>query len=289
MKVNINSETGKLKSVILGISSDRGTQRHLINPKYAEVVANGEDPLEEDLIEDIEAFNRVLLDNEVEVHRPKNITGQEQIFCRDIGFSIGSDFFVSKMKKENRQTEVSALEDLLTNFENVHLPTADVFIEGGDVIVWKDYVFVGIGDRTNERGINFLKEKIGGKKEVIAFPLNVTSEGKSNILHLDCAFQPIGTKYGIIYNDGFQNLPEAIYDVFGEENLINVNQKEMYDMFPNIFSINPEKVVIEKSFVRLSNELIKRNIEPIEINYSSISKLGGLFRCSTCPIYREDL
>ena len=273
----------------MGISSDRGTQRYLINPKYAEIVANGKDPIEEDLIDEIEAFNRILLENDVEVYRPKNIIGQEQIFCRDIGFSIGNDFFVSKMKKENRQIEVSAIEYLVNSFENVHFPTQNTFIEGGDIIVWKDYVFVGIGDRTNEIGFNFLKGKIGGEKEVIAFPLNVTSEGKSNILHLDCAFQPIGSKYGIIYNDGFQNLPEAIYDIFGEENLITVNQQEMYDMFPNIFSISPEKVVVEKSFVRLSNELIKRNIEPIEINYSNISKLGGLFRCSTCPIYRYDL
>ena len=52
MEVNINSENGLLKSVILGIASDRGKIKHLDNPKYAEIVERGEDPTEEELIKD---------------------------------------------------------------------------------------------------------------------------------------------------------------------------------------------------------------------------------------------
>ncbi len=288
MEVNVNSETGKLNSVLLGIASDRGKE-HLNNPKHAEIAARGEAPTEQQLVEEVEEFYRILVENGVQVVRPKNIPKQGQIFCRDIGFSIGNDFFVCKMKKDNRQAEISAIDDLVKNFKTVHYPPKDAFIEGGDIIVWKNYVFVGIGDRTNEIGFNFLKNIIGDKKEVIAFPLNVTNEGKSNILHLDCAFQPIGVKFGIIYKEGFKNVPEPIYDIFGEQNLIEVSQKEMYDMFPNVFSINPEKVVIETSFERLSNELVKRNIETITVNYGNVSKLGGLLRCSVCPINRDDL
>ncbi|PIY08284.1 MAG: amidinotransferase [Flexibacter sp. CG_4_10_14_3_um_filter_32_15] len=288
MEVNVNSETGKLNSVLLGIASDRGKD-YLNNPKHAEIAAKGEAPTEEQLIKEVEEFNRILVENGVQVVRPRNISEQGQIFCRDIGFSIGNDFFVCKMKKDNRQAEISAIDGLINSFKTVHYPPKDAFIEGGDIIVWKNHVFVGIGDRTNEVGVNFLKSIIGDKKEVIAFPLRVTNEGKSNILHLDCAFQPVGAKFGIIYKEGFKNVPEPIYDIFGEKNLIEVSQQEMYDMFPNIFSINPEKVVIEKSFERLKKELIKRNIETIEINYGQVSKLGGLLRCSTCPINRDDL
>lgn len=289
MKLNVNSETGKLNSVILGIASDRGSKRHLNNPKFAEVVVNGIEPSEQSLINEIEGFYQVLLDNGVEVFRPENIAEHEQIFCRDIGFCIGNDFFIAKMRKENRQVEISAINYLTRNFSNVHIPPNDAFIEGGDIIVWKEYVFVGIGDRTNEIGLNFLKEIIGDKKQVIGFPLNVTDKGESNILHLDCAFQPIGLEYGLIYKEGFKEFPEPIYDIFGEKKLISVTQQEMYDMFPNIFSISPEKVVIDKSFERLSTELVKINILPIKINYGEVSKLGGLLRCSTCPLNRDDL
>jgi N-dimethylarginine dimethylaminohydrolase len=288
MEVNVNSETGKLNSVLLGIASDRGIE-HLNNPKHAEIAAKGEAPTEKELIEEVEEFNRILVENDVQVVRPKNISKQDQIFCRDIGFSIGNDFFVSNMKKENRQIEISAIDDLVKSFKKVHYPPKGAFIEGGDVLVWKNYVFVGIGDRTNRIGFNFLKSIIGDKKEVIEFPLNVTNEAKTNILHLDCAFQPVGVKFGIIYKEGFKNIPEPIYDIFGEKNLIEVSQQEMYDMFTNFFSINPEKAIIETSFERLKNELIKRNIEPITVNYGNVSKLGGLLRCSTCPINRDDL
>jgi N-dimethylarginine dimethylaminohydrolase len=287
MKVNVNSETGLLKTVILGIASDRGNVKHLNNPKYAEIVKNGEDPTENELVEEVEGFRKVLLENDVEVLKPNNIPNQGQIFCRDIGFAIGDDFFLARMQKENRQNEVEAIREIANQFEKVHCPPENAIIEGGDVIVLKDSVFIGLGGRTNELGLSFVKEIVGNKKEVISFSLNVTEESKTNILHLDCAFQPIGLKYGIMYKEGFKNIPSAIYDIFGEDNLIFVTQQEMYDMFPNIFSINPEKVVIGKSFRRLSKELKKRNIEPIEVEYGKVSKLGGLLRCSTLPINRD--
>jgi N-dimethylarginine dimethylaminohydrolase len=241
------------------------------------------------LVKEVEEFNRVLIDNGVEVFRPSNISEQDQIFCRDIGFVVGVDFFVAKMKKENRQVELDGISQFIIEFKTVHFPPDDSFIEGGDIIVWKDYVFVGMGDRTNARGLSFLKERLGDKKKVIEFPLRVTEQGKSNILHLDCTFQPVGTKYGLIYKKGFTAIPEPIYDIFGEANLIEVTQAEMYNMVPNVFSINPEKIVIEKGFKRLRSELKKRGIEAIEVNYSNVSKLGGLLRCSACPINRDDL
>lgn len=289
MKVNINSETGLLKTLILGTANDRSKTKHLNNPKYAEIVKAWKSPTETDLIEEVETFHNVLIANNVKVLRPQNIPNHGQIFCRDIGFAIGNNFFIWNMQKINRQVEIKAIEYIINTFDKVYYPPENCFIEGWDIIVWKNYVFVWIWNRSNEWGLNFLKKTLWSDKEIIPFSINATNEGKSNILHLDCAFQPIGLKYAIIYKDWFQNPPNFIYDIWGENNLIQVNQKEMYDMFPNILSINPEKIVIEKSFTRLSKELIKRNIEPIKIKYSEVSKLGGLLRCSCCPIDRQDI
>ncbi len=180
MEVNVNSETGKLNTVVLGIASDRGKE-HFNNPKHAEIAAKGEAPTEKELIKEVEEFSRILIENDVNVIRPKNIVEQGQIFCRDIGFSIGNDFFVCNMKKQNRQAEINAINDIIKSFKKVHYPPKDAFIEGGDIIVWKNYVFVGIGERTNRIGFDFLKSVIGDKKEVIDFSLTVTNEGKSNI------------------------------------------------------------------------------------------------------------
>ncbi|MEO1653466.1 MAG: amidinotransferase, partial [Bacteroidota bacterium] len=103
------------------------------------------------------------------------------------------------------------------------------------------------------------------------------------------AFQPVGDCYAIVYPAGFTAFPEPLYDLYGEENIILVGDKEMYDMVPNIFSIHPELVVIEQAFARLEKELAKRGIRSLKVAYKEVSKLGGLLRCSTCPLYREDL
>ncbi|WP_299459431.1 dimethylarginine dimethylaminohydrolase family protein [uncultured Microscilla sp.] len=289
MKVNINSETGKLNTVILGIAYDRGDISYLNNPKHAEIAQKGEEPSEDVLIKEVEHFRNILEQNGVKVLRPENIANQDQIFCRDIGFGVDHNFFLANMRKANRQPEVNAIQSITSGLSQVHTPPQGAVIEGGDVVVWKDHVFVGLGERTNQQGVDFLKSVLKNKKEVVTLPLNVTNEGATNILHLDCAFQPVGTHHALIYKGGFQQIPNAIYDIFGEDNLIEVSQAEMYHMFPNVFSIHPELVVIEQSFERLSKELAKRNIQTIKTQYSNVSKLGGLLRCSACPIDRDDI
>lgn len=288
MKVNVHSETGLLKTVILGKATDRGKTSFLNNPKHAEIARKGEDPSEDVLDKQVEAFKDILEENGVKVLRPANVANQDQIFCRDIGFSIGEEFFLANMRKDNRQPEVAAIQAITDKMPRVHTPPKEAIVEGGDIIVWKNFVFVGLGERTNQAGLEFIKSRVGHQKEVIGFPVTVTNEGASNILHLDCAFQPVGTRYGLIYQAGFQQLPAAIYDIFGEQNLIEVSQAEMYHMYTNVFSIHPELVVIEQSFDRLVKEFKRRNIQAIQTPYAEVSKLGGLFRCSTCPIFRED-
>lgn len=289
MTTNINSETGKLNTVILGIANDQGKALHQNNPKHAAIAQQGGEPKEPVLIKEVEGFRQVLEENGVEVLRPANIPDQDQIFCRDIGFGIDNHFFLSNMGEDNRQPEVKAIASITNRMQNVHSAPDDVIIEGGDVLIWKEHVLVGLGKRTNEQGVEFLQKTLGDTKKVIGFPLVVTNEANTNILHLDCAFQPVGDKYGLIYKDGFISRPDAIYDIFGEENLIEVTQEEMYHMFPNVFSIHPELVVIEKSFERLAQELAKRSIKSVKTDYGNVSKLGGLLRCSTCPINRDDI
>lgn len=287
MEIKVHSETGRLNTVILGIAHDRGAINHVNNPKHAEIAQKGEEPTEEVLTQQVEGFAQILEECGVEVLRPENISGQDQIFSRDIGFAIGKHFFLANMRKANRQPEVNAIKPLLKSLPHVHQAPPEVVMEGGDIIVWKDHVFVGLGERTNNAGLNYLQHALQGEKEVIGLPVNVTNEGKSNILHLDCAFQPVGDKYGLIYKDGFKSCPEAIYDVFGEQNLIEVSQEEMYHMFPNVFSVHPELVILEQSFDRLVGELKKRHIKTLTVPYAEVAKLGGLLRCSTCPLSRE--
>jgi N-dimethylarginine dimethylaminohydrolase len=58
-------------------------------------------------------------------------------------------------------------------------------------------------------------------------------------------------------------------------------------MYPNIFSISPDEVITDVTFERLNDVLHSKGIKTIPVNYREVSKLGGLFRCSTMPLIRE--
>jgi N-dimethylarginine dimethylaminohydrolase len=288
LKLNVKNETGALRSVIVGIAHDRGEQVHENNPKISEHKAKGTLPSVGMLINQVNGLVHALKENGVEVYRPANLPAQDQIFARDISFVIDDVMVKSSMRKKNRSVELEGIQYIFdrVNQEKLVEPPETAHIEGGDVLVNGDFIYVGIGERTNFSGYEFLEEKFPNKT-VIPFLLNVSDDPYENILHLDCAFQPVGDKYAILYEKGFKKRPDAIYDIYGEKNLIHVNQNEMYEMNPNIFSLAPDKLISDIRFVRLNNILRKKGIEVIEIPYGEVSKFGGLFRCSTCPLERE--
>ena len=288
MELFVTNETSELESVILGIGIDRGKPRG-INPMMRKHMSSNTYPTESDICAEIKTFEEVLKQNGVSVIRPSNLPETEQIFTRDIGFVIDDYFFISNMKHSVRSAELKGIKHVLDGInpsKKIEIPS-EITVEGGDVVLWNEYVFIGIGDRTTENAIGFIQD-IFPNKTVIGFDIIVDqNSADNNILHLDCTFQPIGTDEAIIYHDGFKNYPTEIMDLFPKEKLIEVTLDEKNQMFPNIFSISPGKIVIEKNFVRLKNALLERGYEVFEVDYSETSKLSGLLRCSTLPLKRK--
>ena len=62
----------------------------------------------------------------------------------------------------------------------------------------------------------------------------------------------------------------------------------MYNMHCNIFSIDKNVVVTDRTFTRLNTWLEKNNFIVEKIKYTEVSKQGGLLRCSTLPLIREN-
>ncbi|RKQ43063.1 N-dimethylarginine dimethylaminohydrolase [Roseivirga pacifica] len=284
--LHIANETNELKAVVLGIGTDQG-KPYDINPVAKMHKEEGTYPTEDDVIAEIATVEAALKAEGVTVFRPKNMPNQKQIFTRDIGFVIDDKFVVANMKEPVRKAEIEGIQHVLDQLDPdsiIEVPEGAT-IEGGDVLVHQDHVFVGISKRTNQAGFEFLKATFLDK-QVIGLNVVVSDDPKKNILHLDCAFQPVGDKYAIIYEDGFQDKPQSIYDLFGEENLIKVNQQQMNRMFPNVFSVSPKKVLVEEGFTTLIDALESRNIQCIKVKYAETSKLSGLLRCSTLPLIR---
>jgi len=249
----------------------------------------------------MEAFEKVLKKYNVEVLRPSIIENYNQVFARDVSFVIEDKMIISNVI-EDRADEQDAYRTIFEKVkwrDIINLPDT-AHIEGGDVIVWNDFIFIGTclsqdyrnykTARTNEYAVEILKEYFP-KKRILDFELKKNDkEPYQGILHLDCTFNPVGNDQCIIYKDGFvdESDYQLILDIFGEENCFHVTDEEMFEMFPNIFSISPEVIVSDQTFTRMNNHLRNEwGLTVEEIPYREVSKMGGLLRCSTMPLVRE--
>jgi N-dimethylarginine dimethylaminohydrolase len=302
MKIYVNDETSPLKAVVLGSAKNFGgtpSVEEAYDPKTREHILAGTFPVEEDLINEMEGFREVLERYGVKVYRPEILGNYNQIFSRDIGFVIEDKFIKPKILK-NRTKEIEGIQYIIEEIpdDQVLFVPDGVRIEGGDVMPWKDHIFVGYSKwedfneyvvaRTNGEGVEFLAANFPDKK-VKAFELNKSDEDpRENALHLDCCFQPIGLDMAIIYPGGFKNREDFEYleEYFGKENIILIDKEEMYLMNSNVFSISPKVIVSELGFTRLNNELRNRGFTVEAIPYAETAKMEGLLRCSTLPLLR---
>ena len=303
LKLNIKNETSRLRAVVLGIANSNGptpTVNEAYDPKSLEHILAGTYPKEEDMILEMEAFNQVFEKYGVTVFRPEIIVDYNQIFVRDIGFVI-DDVFIKSNILPDREREVEAIQYVIDQIDpaKVITPPEEVHIEGGDVMLWNDYIFIGtykgsdykdyITARTNIQGVQFIKDLFPAKKVKEFDLIKSKIEARDNALHLDCCFQPVGQNKGIIYKRGFREEADYLFlvNLFGEENLFHITRKEMYNMNSNVFSIDSNVVVSEKKFNRLNKWLRKNGFIVEEIPYAEIAKQEGLLRCSTLPLIRE--
>ena len=302
MKFSINNEFGNLKKVVLGTGRDSGGVpkiNEVYDPHSKKNVLEKNYPNENDIISNLNDFKNILLNHKVNVIEPFNICSTNQVFTRDIGFVISDYFFISNVIKD-RSKEFEGITHILSSFNNdniISLPS-NTNIEGGDVIVHDDYIFVGVSSeedfnskkvaRTNLKAVNFLKSFFPNKK-ILCFEL-IKSDNliEENCLHLDCCFQPLGLGHVLVCFDAFKNNGdiETVKNLFGKKYLIELSKEEMWDLNSNIFSISKNIIVSTTKFTRVNKLLFSLGYTVEEVNFSSVAKMGGLLRCSTLPLIR---
>ncbi len=303
LDLNIQNETSRLRTVVLGTAFHNGpipTIEECYDPKSKIHVIAGTYPKEQDMIFEMESVARVFEKYGIKVFRPKVIENYNQIFSRDIGFVI-EDKFITANILPDRDLEISAIDHVLDQIpkENrISLPE-DCHVEGGDVMPWNNYIFIGtysgkdypeyITARTNVNAVKAIQE-LFPTKIVKSFELRKSNDNaKENALHLDCCFQPIGKDKAILHKNGFLIEEEFnwLVDFFGKENVFEISKDEMYQMNSNVFSISENIIVSEQSFTRLNFWLVEKGFTVEEVPYAEIAKQEGLLRCSTLPLVRD--
>ena len=301
--LNIQNETSRLRAVVLGTAFHNGpipTEEECYDPKSKIHVIAGTYPKEQDMILEMESVVRVFEKYGIQVFRPKVIENYNQIFSRDIGFVI-EDKFITANILPDRDQEILAIDHVLDQIpkENrISLPE-DCHVEGGDVMPWNNYIFIGtysgkdyseyITARTNVNAVEAIQE-LFPDKIVKSFELRKSNDNaKDNALHLDCCFQPIGKDKAILHKNGFLVEKEFkwLVDFFGKENVFEISKDEMYQMNSNVFSISENIIVSEQNFTRLNSWLVEKGFTVEKVPYSEIAKQEGLLRCSTLPLVRD--
>ncbi len=299
--IKILDETAPLEAVILGTAKDMGEIPKIektYDPKSKEHILAGTFPKEADLIEEMEDVAHVLKKYGVKVYRPENIPNLNQIFARDIAFVIQDKLVIPCVTPE-RKLESDGINYISENVKNVYLPDEHERMEGGDIMPCRDHLFVGYSkdedfqkykvSRTNEAAVEYLKNTFTDFK-VKAFELRKSDDDpRENALHLDCCFQPVGIDKAVVYPLGFKNPEDAqfLIDFFGVENVFEIGREEMYEMNSNFFSISPEVVISDSSFVRLNAQFREWGLHVEEVRYRETAKMEGLLRCTTMPLRRR--
>ena len=302
IKINIQNEYSPLKTVILGIAEDPGPQpleKDVYDPGSLFHIQNNSYPIEKDLLNEVDKFHGKLVKHDVDVIRPQNISDCNQIFARDLGFVISNMFFMSNIVP-NREEEIEGIQSIITKFDAGVIKLPDfMHIEGGDVIIHNDKIFIGtysdkdysslITARTNNESIEYLKKMIN---EFEIIPIDIKKSNTNiyeNTLHLDCCFQTISKNNAIICPDGFKNIDDInlIIKIFGKENIFKATLQEYSELTSNVLVVSPDVIISHSKFNRLNKWLRDKGILVEEVDYTNVSKMSGLFRCSTLPLNRE--
>ena len=284
------SETARLHKVIIG--RWEGYRRVEAYVERVNMDQQNKLPTAAELQPEFEAFRAALEAEGVTVLQPDYIGKfvYDQLTPRDIAVTIGHQIVLCNMIKKSRRYEVAGIFPHLLALEgeepNILIPPRhDMLLEGGDILIDKGYVFVGLSQRTNQAGFDYLHETFGHQFELVPMHCKSLEEGE-NVLHLDCTFNPVGKQHALIYPPGLRSIPEVIRDRY---EWIEVTAEEQAALATNVLSVD-ENTVISRAHpaCRRVNSLMRSiGLRVIEVPFDGAPSTGGSFRCCSLPLVRR--
>ena len=265
-QISVHNEWSRLEEVVLGIAPElyfpamHPIELESVNPWWRRTsaamlytIAKGHrvpDWIARKYVAELEALRKVLIEHGVSVHRPVPITplakeppGLGQMFARDPIMAVGNTLIVGQLQIEMRRKERRGFHSLLgelacNSTRVVSMPSNDIFLEGGDVVIDLPYVYVGVGKYgSNIKGVEWLQSQLGTAVTVVFVPLAV-----SGILHLDCCMTLIGPRLGIIHCGSLVNPLPPPLDTY---EFIEVDSRIRQELGTNVLVLDPKTIVVQ--------------------------------------------
>lgn len=316
------NEWGKLKKVIVGVADyatipemdlsvrtinyadKKDTSDVLVGP-YPQQVIN-------EANEDLETLVKFLLGEGVEVVRPKRIPTEYYNFCpRDVIFTHKDLTIATPMPLECRKNAWKSLidrldstiivpckyqkelynENCVSDKNTLALTEVTPAFDAANIIRANDDVLYLVSNSGNVSGSNLLQEMLGNRAKVHLL------QGVYSYMHIDTTIaflreglmllNPARIKSVDVLPEPFRN-----WDVIWCPEPVDIgyypgynNASEWVNM--NLFSVNPNLVVLEENQHPTRKKLEKYGIECAMLPMRHGRTLSGIFHCVTLDLERE--
>ena len=210
---------------------------------------------------------------------------------------MGKTYLEVNLRRAYRRKEVFPLREIVAPLlaadaetNHIVMPPAQPFspsyagpgpyLEGGDMICYKNHLFVGESEiATNRVGTEWLRQTVAPLGyEVHPMPM------KGDFLHLLGIMVLVREGLLLLHRDDLDcELPEILADW----EVIEVNESEARAYATVGVSLDDSRYIMPSGLSRIANELSRRGVEPIEIDYDHVSYWGGCVSCSTHAVSRD--
>jgi N-dimethylarginine dimethylaminohydrolase len=272
----------------------------LLTDSAADLAAN--------LSEQIEGLATLLESRGVVVHRPRQLSQAEQeypggghgggslMFMRDPFVVVGSHIIEGAMRFPFRRRQRYAVRHILEEIADrdpgcsfVALPEpnpsalqdgflAGCYLEGGDVLVLGQKVFVGLsGHASSSAGAAWLQRYLGASYEVAGVPM------RKGYVHLDCVLSLVRPGLALAC---LEALPSGLPSGIEDWDIIEVTLEEARHLACNGLILDADTYIMDQAQGRIGDQLLRKGVDVIAIPYDLPSLFGGGLRCSHHPLRR---
>jgi N-dimethylarginine dimethylaminohydrolase len=241
------------------------------------------------MAEEHEAFRALLAEAGAEVVMAETPHGgdPDSIYVYDPVLVSDRGAILLRPGKEGRRGEV---DTIAADLVEAGVPVAarlgaPALAEGGDTL-WLDErtLLVGIGYRTNEAGVDALREALP-EVEVIAFDLPHLN-GAGEVLHLMSLLSPLDSDLAVAY---LPLLPVRLVQLLAARGieLVEVPEEEFPTMGPNVLALAPRVALALEGNDETRRRMEKAGVDVRTYQGDEISRKGdGGPTCLTRPILR---
>ena len=185
----------------------------------------------------------------------------DSCFVEDNAVIHNDKAFITRMAAKSRRGEEIEIEEVLVDYLEVKRAVPPATIEGGDVIHLQDRLICGVTQRTNNVGIEQMKEWLNVEIDACVDP---------NIIHLKSYVTYLGNNT-VLMTKAYMDHP-----VFNKFVALIVPKTESYAA--NSLTIN-DTVLIPKGFPKTLAMIRNANFDVIPIEMSEFQKCEGSLTC----------